>query len=275
MDKNRKSQIITIVGVSLLAMGICILGATILSDLYYRNNNDGTSSSLSTDSSESTIPVQTTWKNKILFDIPTNVTGDTKIVDVTDVVPFYDGAFSESNVKCFKDKTNPYLSKITVASPEGANTNLYKSNLEDSAPYAYTCDDYFNDVMGKGYIFENDGYRLLVTPFYANYVDNLFIRYIPNGDNWPTESICTGFATNSSVMIPGMNLLETPTVGEIADSSLTFQYNALESVILFYKQTVKYFGYEEIGGLYTNTLNNSVMLDLSVDNQITITAPTK
>ena len=95
MDKNRKSQIITIVGVSLLAMGICILGATILSDLYYRNNNDGTSSSLSTDSSESTIPVQTTWKNKILFDIPTNVTGDTKIVDVTDVVPFYDGAFSE------------------------------------------------------------------------------------------------------------------------------------------------------------------------------------
>lgn len=271
MDNKRKSNIITIIGVALLAMGICIFGATFLSNVFGSDNS--TNSTPSTQ--ESSLPEKTTWKTKILFSIPANISGGTKEVDVTELVPFYNDAFGGDNVKCFKDRNNPYLFKITVASPDGENVDKYEEHLLNDSTYTYACDDYFNDIITKGYAFSGDGFRLLVTPMHANFVDNIFVRYIPDGENWPNEILYNGFANEAYSMIPGMSLEEIPTLNPIVDSKISFQYKTTDSELLLYKQTLGYFGYEDNNGVFTNTLNNSVMVDMSEENIISITAPIK
>ena len=116
---------------------------------------------------------------------------------------------------------------------------------------------------------------MTLTTFNNNYVDYLYVRYIPDGTNWPNETLYNNFTNEAYSMIPGMNLEEVPSVSDAIDSNITFQYKTSESETLLYKQTLQYFGYEEMNGIYTNKLNNEVMIEMSSENVISITAPTK
>lgn len=256
-----------------LTVAICSIGAIFLSR--YMNFEVENTSSTTSSSSTSEEIIKPKWNGKIQLNIPTDTANGKQLVDLTNEVPFYENAFNSDRCSFSFDKTNPYVFNISLLSSDGKNVTNYVSNLENDNHYSYKCDDYFYDVIETGYVFRKDNHQLVVTPIHKTNVDELKIRYIPNGDYWPTIDIFNTFEDQVSSLIPGMKLNESPLVSEVVASTLTITYNASESEIMLYKQTLSYFNYKEVGGVFTNSNYVEMMIDMSRENQISITAPTK
>ncbi|MDD7315812.1 MAG: hypothetical protein PUG55_00005, partial [Bacillales bacterium] len=116
-----------------------------------------------------------------------------------------------------------------------------------------------------------DNYRIMITPTYYNYVDYLYIRYIPNGINFPIEDVLAYLSPDINSLIIGVDIDELINVDTSNENEIIIQGTINQNSLIHYKNVLKCFDYiSDDNNLFINSKNNEVMIDLSVDNQISI-----
>ena len=109
----------------------------------------------------------------------------------------------------------------------------------------------------------------MITPTYYNYVDYLYIRYIPNGLNFPIEDVLAYLSPDINSLIIGVDIDELINVDTSNENEIIIQGTINQNSLIHYKNVLKCFDYiSDDNNLFINSKNNEVMIDLSVDNQI-------
>ncbi len=237
--------------------------------LYFFNDEEDVSSSSISESS-SQINEVNKWINPIRFEIP-NQDGEISYIDVSEDVPFYESAFSSKNTKYVYNKNNPYEYVISVPSSLGENTNNYIYEITEHNSFNLLSKDYYCQSICSTFINYYDNYRIMITPTYYNYVDYLYIRYIPNGINFPIEDVLAYLLPDINSLIIGVDIDELINVDTSNENEIIIQGTINQNSLIHYKNVLKCFDYiSDDNNLFINSKNNEVMIDLSVDNQISI-----
>ncbi len=131
--------------------------------------------------------------------------------------------------------------------------------------------DYYCQSICSTFINYYDNYRIMITPTYYNYVDYLYIRYIPNGINFPIEDVLAYLSPDINSLIIGVDIDELINVDTSNENEIIIQGTINQNSLIHYKNVLKCFDYiSDDNNLFINSKNNEVMIDLSVDNQISI-----
>ena len=88
-----------------------------------------------------------------------------------------------------------------------------------------------------------DNYRIMITPTYYNYVDYLYIRYIPNGINFPIEDVLAYLSPDINSLIIGVDIDELINVDTSNENEIIIQGTINQNSLIHYKNVLKCFDY--------------------------------